>query len=49
MRYFEEMTSEQIARQLGGNGAAMRVALQRIRRQLKDCVERKLRLAGDSP
>jgi RNA polymerase sigma-70 factor (ECF subfamily) len=49
MRYFDELTSEQIARQLGGNGAAMRVALQRIRRQLKECVERKLRLAGDSP
>ncbi|MFM7072321.1 MAG: sigma-70 family RNA polymerase sigma factor [Planctomycetota bacterium] len=49
LRYFEELTSEQIAGRLGGTGAAIRVALQRIRRQLRECVERRLRVAGDSP
>lgn len=47
MRYFEEQTAEQIARQTGGTGAAVRVGLQRIRQRLRECVDRKLRARGD--
>ena len=42
LRYFEDLNAEQIADKLGGNGAAVRVALQRIRAQLRECVERKV-------
>lgn len=42
LRYFEGMNSDEIARETGGNGAAVRVALQRIREQLRACVERQL-------
>jgi len=43
LRYFEELNSEEIARRLGSKGAAVRVALQRIREQLRACVEQQLR------
>ncbi|MFZ9434590.1 MAG: sigma-70 family RNA polymerase sigma factor [Burkholderiaceae bacterium] len=44
LRYFEDLTAEQIAQRLGGNGPAVRVTLQRIREQLRVCVERQLHL-----
>lgn len=46
LRYFEDLTAEQIAQRLGGNGPAVRVNLQRIREQLRTCVERQLHLDG---
>ena len=49
LRYYDEMTAEEIARQIGGTGAAARVALQRIRHQLRECVERQLRAEGETP
>ena len=42
LRYFEEYNSEEIARRLGSTSAAVRVALQRIREQLRACVEQQL-------
>lgn len=48
MRYFDEQSAEQIAQQIGGTGAAVRVAMQRIRQQLRECVERRLRIEGES-
>ena len=42
LRYLEELTAEEIATRLGSKGAAIRVALQRIREQLHDCVSKKL-------
>jgi len=49
LRYFEELNSEEIARRLGGRSAAVRVALQRIREQLRACVEQQLRTGGRAP
>jgi RNA polymerase sigma-70 factor (ECF subfamily) len=43
LRYFEELNSEEIARRLGSKSAAVRVTLQRIREQLRACVEQHLR------
>ena len=42
LRYFEELNAEQIAQRLGGNGASVRVTLQRIREQLRVCIERQV-------
>ena len=42
-RYFEERSSEEIAGALGTKSAAVRVALQRIREQLRACIERQMR------
>jgi RNA polymerase sigma-70 factor, ECF subfamily len=39
-RYFEGLKSEEIAGMLGSKSAAVRVALQRIREQLRACIER---------
>lgn len=47
LRYFDEQTSEEIARRVGGTAAAVRVALQRIREQLRECVERRLQAGGE--
>jgi RNA polymerase sigma-70 factor (ECF subfamily) len=49
MRYFDDLPSEQIAQQHGGTGAAVRVALQRIRQQLRECVEQQFRIQGEAP
>ena len=49
LRYYDELTAEEIAQQVGGTGAAVRVALQRIRQQLRECVERQLRAEGETP
>jgi RNA polymerase sigma-70 factor, ECF subfamily len=46
LRYFEGLSAVQIAAKLGGNQGAIRVALQRIREQLRECVERNLRTEG---
>jgi len=46
LRYYEDLNAGQIAEQAGGNGAAVRVALQRIREQLRACVEREIRSEG---
>ncbi len=43
LRYFEELNSEEIAQRLGSKSAAVRVTLQRIREQLRACVEQQLR------
>lgn len=47
-RYFEDVKSEDIASRLGSNGAAVRVMLQRLREQLRACVEKQLRMEGGS-
>ena len=44
LRYFDELNSEEIAQRLGAKSAAVRVALQRIREQLRACIERQMRL-----
>ena len=44
LRYFDEMNSEEIAQRLGAKSAAVRVALQRIREQLRVCIEQQMRL-----
>lgn len=49
LRYYDGLTAEEIARQIGGTGASVRVALQRIRQQLRECVERQLRAEGETP
>lgn len=46
LRYFEDLSAERIAAKLGGNPGSIRVALQRIREQLRECVERIIRLDG---
>ena len=46
LRYFDEMTADQIAGRIGGKGPSIRVTLQRIRRQLRECVERVLQTEG---
>ena len=42
LRYHEDLTAEEIAKRLGGQGSAIRVALQRIREQLHACVTQRL-------
>lgn len=42
MRYFEDLNASEIAQRLGLTAAAVRMALQRIRQQLRACVERQL-------
>lgn len=48
LRYFEEMNADQIAKQLGGNGASIRVTLQRVREQLRTCIDRQIQLEGST-
>lgn len=42
LRYFEGLNSEEIARRLGSKSAAVRVMLQRIRDQLRTCMEHQM-------
>jgi RNA polymerase sigma-70 factor (ECF subfamily) len=42
-RYFEDLKSEEISRRLGSKSAAVRVTLQRLREQLRACVEKQMR------
>lgn len=44
MRYFDDLNASEIAERLGMASAAVRVALQRIREQLRNCVEQQLQL-----
>ncbi len=46
LRYFEALNSAEIAQRLGSTASAVRVALQRIRGQLRECVERQLGMKG---
>ncbi|MGB6222156.1 sigma-70 family RNA polymerase sigma factor [Haloferula sp.] len=47
MRYFEGLNAEEIAGKIGGSGAAVRVKIQRIRSQLRICIDRQTRLEED--
>ena len=46
LRYDEALDSNQIAGRMDSTTGAVRMALQRIREQLRRCVERKLRVEG---
>lgn len=46
LRYDEALESPQIAQRLGSTAGAVRIALQRIREQLRTCVEHQLSLEG---
>ena len=47
LRYYEGLSATEIAARTGsGNEGSVRVFLQRIRQQLRECVERRLRLEG---
>jgi RNA polymerase sigma-70 factor (ECF subfamily) len=47
LRYYEGLGAAEIATRTGtGNEGSVRVFLQRIRQQLRECVERRLRLEG---
>ncbi len=46
MRYFDDLNASEIAERLGMASAAVRVALQRVREQLRTCVEQQLKLEG---
>jgi RNA polymerase sigma-70 factor (ECF subfamily) len=43
-RYFDDLTAEEIARRTATTGAAVRVFLQRIRAQLRACIEKQIQL-----
>jgi RNA polymerase sigma-70 factor (ECF subfamily) len=49
LRYFDDLTADQIAAKTGGSGPVIRVTLQRIREQLRDCVERQIRTTRETP
>ncbi len=46
LRYYDELKTPQIADRLGATAGAVRISLMRIREQLRDCVERRLRSEG---
>ncbi len=46
LRYFDDLKMPQIAEHIGSTAGALRIALMRIRRQLADCVQRRLQLEG---
>ncbi len=46
LRYYDGLNSTEIAARTAGHEGSVRVMLQRVRRMLRDCVERKLRLEG---
>lgn len=48
LRYFEELSIPQVAKHVDSTAGATRVALMRIRRQLLDCVNRRLRKTSTS-
>lgn len=45
-RYYEGRTAEDIAKRNGATGASIRVALQRIREQLRNCVNQRISREG---
>ena len=46
MRYFDELTAEEIAKRAGTNGGSVRVMLQRIREQLRACISGRMQAEG---
>ena len=46
LRYFDELKMTQVAKHVGSTAGAARIALMRIRRQLLDCVNRRLGTSG---
>lgn len=48
MRYFDDLNASEIAERLGMASAAVRVALQRVREQLRACVEQQLQVEKGS-
>ena len=46
LRHFEELNAEEITQRLDGNGPSIRVTLQRIREQLRSCIDRQVHLEG---
>lgn len=44
MRYFDDLNASEIAKRLGMASSAVRVTLQRVREQLRACVEQQLKL-----
>ena len=49
LRYVEDLNSVQIAARLDREPGNVRVMLQRIREQLRDCVRRQLKVEGGAP
>lgn len=49
LRYFEDLNATEIARRLGMGAGAVRVALQRIREQLRACVEQQRQAEQEDP
>ncbi|MEY2599724.1 MAG: polymerase sigma factor SigM [Verrucomicrobiota bacterium] len=49
LRYFEDCDAEEIGRQLGSTGPAVRIALKRVRDQLRQCVQTQLAHEGSLP
>jgi len=46
LRYFGDLKMPEVAERLGSTAGAVRIALMRIRRQLADCVQRRLQIDG---
>lgn len=46
LRYFDELGMPQVADRIGTTAGAARIAMMRIRRQLEDCVRRRLQSTG---
>lgn len=49
LRYFDQLNSMEIAERIGTSGAAVRMALQRIRDQLRNCIEQQLKFGRHLP
>lgn len=48
LRYYEGLCSEEIATRLGSRAGAVRVLLQRVREQLRTCIERQLQRSAEA-
>ena len=46
LRYFDALNSTQVAQRLGSNAGSVRVLLQRVRQQLRECITIQLRVRG---
>lgn len=46
LRYYDELDATQIAQRFESNAGSVRVLLQRVRDQLRECMERQLRMEG---
>ena len=46
LRYYEELTAAQVANRMGSTAGAARISLMRIRQQLHECIQRRLKFAG---